>query len=70
MRDTIGVLQDVLIRIFGDLFLDNLVTPDEHGAFTFSKGDIQNFLYENLSSGEKAAFDLLLDLSCKPHAIQ
>ena len=69
MRDTIGILQDVLKRIFGDLLLDNLVTPDEHGAFTFSKGEIQNFLYENLSSGEKAAFDLLLDLivSCSKY---
>ena len=62
MRDTIGGLQDALKRIFGDLLLDNLVAPGEYGAFTFSKGDIQNFLYENLSSGEKAAFDLLLDL--------
>ena len=32
------------------------------GSFTFSKGDIKNFLYENLSGGEKAAFDLLLDV--------
>ena len=62
MRDTLGGLQDALKRIFDDLHLDNLVAPDEYGAFTFSKGDIQNFLYENLSSGEKAAFDLLLDL--------
>ena len=62
MRDTIGDLQDALKRIFDDLLLDNLVAPGEYGAFTFSKGEIQNFLYENLSSGEKAAFDLLLDL--------
>ena len=67
MMETIGVLQDVMKRVFGDLILDNLVTPDEHGAFTFSKGTVNNFLYENLSGGEKAAFDLLLDLivSCK-----
>ena len=62
MRDTIGVLQDVLGRVFGNLLLDNLVTPEEYGAFTFSKGNVNNFLYENLSGGEKAAFDLLLDL--------
>ena len=62
MSDTVKVLQDALKRLFGDLHLDNLVAPDEHGAFTFTKGDIQNFLYENLSGGEKAAFDLLLDL--------
>ena len=62
MSDTIKVLQDALKRLFGDLHLENLVAPDEHGTFTFTKGDIQNFLYENLSGGEKAAFDLLLDL--------
>ena len=62
MRDTIGVLQDVLRRVFGNLLLDNLVTPEEQGTFTFSKGNTNNFLYENLSGGEKAAFDLLLDL--------
>ena len=69
MRDTIGVLQDVLGRVFGNLLLDNLVTPEEYGAFTFSKGNVNNFLYENLSGGEKAAFDLLLDLvvSCKQY---
>ena len=62
MEEMVGSLQSSLTRVFGDLNLDALVTPDEHGAFTFSKGEIQNFLYENLSGGEKAAFDLLLDV--------
>lgn len=62
MNETIGVLQDVMKRVFGNLALDNLVSPDENGTFTFSKGVVTNFLYENLSGGEKAAFDLLLDL--------
>ena len=62
MKDTIGDLQDTLLHVFGDLALDALVTPEERGSFTFSKGDIKNFLYENLSGGEKAAFDLLLDV--------
>ena len=32
------------------------------GTFTFTKRMSQNFLYDNLSAGEKAAFDLLLDV--------
>ena len=33
--------------------------------FTFDKGTSSNFLYKNLSGGEKAAFDLLLDIFIK-----
>lgn len=33
--------------------------------FFFKKGDIESFHYKNLSGGEKAAFDLLLDLIIK-----
>ncbi len=62
MERTIGDLKDTMIRVFGDLVLDALVTPEERGSFTFSKGEISHFLYENLSGGEKAAFDLLLDV--------
>ncbi len=65
MEETIGDIQRALNNIFEDLNLDNLVAPDEHGTFTFTKGDSQNFLYDNLSGGEKAAFDLLLDIVVK-----
>ena len=65
MRNTIGDLKSAMTHVFGDLVLDALVTPEERGAFTFSKGDIEHFLYENLSAGEKAAFDLLLDIIVK-----
>ena len=46
----------------GDLRLDALVSAEETGTFTFTKRKSRNFLYENLSAGEKAAFDLLLDV--------
>ena len=65
MQETIGDIRKGLENIFEDLTLDNLVDPDEHGTFTFSKGNINNFLYDNLSGGEKAVFDLLLDIVVK-----
>jgi hypothetical protein len=36
--------------------------PFDEGTLLFSKGDIKKFKYGNLSSGEKSALDLLLDL--------
>ena len=65
MYDTIGDLKASMKRMFVDLNLDALVTPEEKSSFTFSKGDTKHFLYENLSGGEKAAFDLLLDIVVK-----
>ena len=38
------------------------LTDVEAGAFRFSKGTVQDFHYKNLSGGEKAAFDVLLDV--------
>ena len=35
------------------------------GVFRFAKGEILDFHYKNLSGGEKAAFDLLLDIFVK-----
>ena len=62
IKDTIGDLQRSMRSIFGDLRLDALVSAEETGTFTFTKRKSRNFLYENLSAGEKAAFDLLLDV--------
>ncbi|MEO1256128.1 MAG: AAA family ATPase, partial [Bacteroidota bacterium] len=39
--------------------------PQTAGTFLFNKGKSHNYLYENLSGGEKAAFDLLLDFIIK-----
>ena len=62
MEDTIGDLQRSMKRVFGDICLDKIVAPQDTGTFTFTKGASENFLYENMSAGEKAAFDLLLDI--------
>ena len=62
MRDTIGDLQRSMGIVFGDIRLDSVVAVQDTGTFTFTKGTARSFLYENLSAGEKAAFDLLLDV--------
>ena len=38
--------------------------------FRFSKGDVSDFPYMNLSGGEKAAFDILLDVFVKANEYQ
>ena len=62
MIDTIGDLQSSMETVFGDIRLDAFVSAQDTGTFTFTKGASKNFLYQNLSAGEKAAFDLLLDV--------
>lgn len=62
MEETIGDLQRSMEIVFGDIKVDSLVAANDTGTFTFTKGTAKNFLYENLSAGEKAAFDLLLDV--------
>ena len=63
--ETLGEIQDAMTRIFRDLVLNSLGDPLNDRSFTFDKGTSSNFLYKNLSGGEKAAFDLLLDLFIK-----
>lgn len=58
----LGKIQKSINNIFPDLELLNIGDPLEDGAFYFKKGDISKYHYKNLSAGEKAAFDLLLDL--------
>ena len=62
LAETIGDLQMSMEIVFEDIRLDALVSANDIGTFTFTKGTSQNFLYEHLSAGEKAAFDLLLDI--------
>ena len=60
-----GILGDLgraLNRLFPDLILDDLGHPLRNGTFRFSKGGSQGYVFKNLSGGEKAAFDLILDL--------
>ena len=70
LRDRIiGKVREALGRVFSDLQLDGVggVTAgaDSVGTFYFSKGSAKRFLYKNLSAGEKACFDLILDAVIK-----
>lgn len=57
-----AALGDAMARLFPDLRLDGLDNPMEQGTFHFTKGATRHYPYLNLSGGEKAAFDLLLDI--------
>ena len=61
-EESIGDIREPLWRLFPDLKLDNLGDPLEDGTFHFTKGASSGFVFKNLSGGEKAAFDLILDL--------
>jgi predicted ATPase len=66
LRDElIGGLQKSLKNVFGSLTLDSVSDPLGSGAFYFGKGAAQHYHYKNLSGGEKAVFDLLLDMHIK-----
>lgn len=58
----LGDIQKALLRLFPDLKLNSLGDPLNDSTFRFTKGASQGFEYMNLSGGEKAAFDLILDL--------
>ena len=62
---SIGEIRDAMQRLFPGLVLNSLGNPLSEGTFRFDKGDSKAFLYKNLSGGEKAAFDLLLDILIK-----
>ncbi|MEV4514508.1 AAA family ATPase [Dactylosporangium sp. NPDC049525] len=61
-RQVIDPIAASFNRLFPDLRLENIGHPfSGRGTFYFSKGSVSGFPYVNLSAGEKAAFDLLLD---------
>lgn len=64
-EELIGQIRGSMQRVFGDLLLNNISDPLGSGAFFFEKGTARSYHYKNLSGGEKAAFDLLLDLHIK-----
>ena len=61
----IGDIKRAVNRLFPDLQMNTLGNPLSDGTFKFTKGAVKGFSYLNLSGGEKAAFDLLLDLVVK-----
>ena len=66
-RQFLDELQSAIVALFPSdgLKLQDFGGPDRMGSFRFAKGSTRDFHYKNLSGGEKAAFDLLLDLFIK-----
>ena len=66
-KDTLGEIKLTLENLFQEpiLSLQDFGTGIDSGTFRFKKGSIEDFHYKNLSGGEKAAFDLLLDIFVK-----
>ena len=72
LRDrVIGRVRAAMSEVFPDLMLSGVggLTSSApgtiSGTFYFTKGATQDFPYKNLSAGEKAAFDLILDAVVK-----
>jgi predicted ATPase len=64
-EELIGKIRLSMLNIFDDLVLSEIGDPLSTGTFYFDKGVSKNFAYKNLSGGEKAAFDIILDLIIK-----
>ena len=64
-EEFIGQVRRSMSRVFEDLLLRGLGDPLAKGTFYFEKGTSKDFNYMNLSGGEKAAFDLILDIIIK-----
>ncbi len=67
-EELIGPLRQSMLRLFGDLVLRGVGNPLKGGSFFFERGASIDFHYRNLSGGEKAAFDLILDVFAKRDA--
>src|ERR1035438_8130391 len=70
IRDRIiGEVRRAMQCVFPDLLLSGVGgmggSTGASGTFYFDKGSSQSFLFKNLSAGEKAAFDLILDTVIK-----
>ena len=71
--ETIGAFRESILAeiraalhaLFPELTIDSLADPFKESTFKFTKGEVAGFKYENLSGGEKSAFDLILDLIVK-----
>ena len=61
-EQVIGDIRTAFSRLFPDVELNSLGNPLQDGTFRFTKGTSKGFSFKNLSGGEKAAFDLILDL--------
>lgn len=68
--ELIGQVRVSMRNVFDDLVLRGPGDPLGQGTFLFEKGISTDFPYKNLSGGEKAAFDLLLDSILKRRTYQ
>ena len=66
-RESLADIQIAMRNLFSNptLELQDFGGVQDAGVFRFSKGGAVDFHYKNLSGGEKAAFDLLLDVFVK-----
>ena len=64
----IGEVRSSMKNLFEYLVLSGTGNPTRGGTFRFEKGTVSQFHFKNLSGGEKAAFDLLLDFIVKKEA--
>ena len=62
IRDWLAPVQEALVRVLPHLEFTNLGDPTSEGSYHFERDGVRAFRYENLSGGEKAVFDLLLDV--------
>jgi predicted ATPase len=69
-EELVGQVRETMKRVFDDLELLNISDPLGSGTFYFAKGEAKRYHYKNLSGGEKAAFDLLLDIHIKKQVFQ
>ncbi len=61
----VGKIRAAMSLVFPNLLLKGIGDPMQNGTFVFEKGESKNYPYKNLSGGEKAIFDLLLDFVIK-----
>ncbi len=68
-EELIGQIRKSMSNVFENLVLNNIKNPlsseGNFGSFSFEKGSAKAYHYKNLSGGEKAAFDLILDVHLK-----
>ncbi len=62
IRGRLAPVQEAITRILPHLSFTGLGDPTDGGSFYFTRNGERAFRYENLSGGEKAVFDLLLDV--------
>ena len=62
IRAQLAVVGDAVTRVLPHLSFAGLGNPTEEGSFYFTRDGERHFRFENLSGGEKAVFDILLDV--------